>query len=164
MQEGVLKFHKKILISLIGKSQYNYIVLIQGNSASHIIMKHVPILQHVHFILILKYNRKLNIHVCDKKQQPLSVPQVLLIPLRFNATLESSANDSVTLKSHRGLTSKKAMSFFRAQDSAICSLTCRLYAMCSRFPTNILGTPGACYKVQTTNQSSPKSDSIFHFY
>ena len=77
---------------------------------------------------------------------PLLGPQDRLMPFRLRTSRESSASDSVTLKSHKGLTSKNAMSFLRANVSAIMSLTWRLNARWQRFPTRILGTPGACWE------------------
>lgn len=70
-------------------------------------------------ITITKNKIKVNNKIFKRKRKketfsPLLNPHGRLMPLRLRARRDSSANDSVTLKSHSGLTSKKAMLFFSA--------------------------------------------------
>lgn len=75
--------------------------------------------------------------------------QIFSMPCRMSTMRDSSVKDSMTLKLHRGLTSKKVMQFFSAYARACSVGTCRLKARCSRFPTKIRGTPGACWGHRT---------------
>lgn len=83
---------------------------------------------------------------------PNPVPSPLLglqnfsMPCLIRTIRDSSVKDSMTLKLHRGLTSKKVMPFFSAYALACSVGTCRLKARCRRLPTRIRGTPGACWE------------------
>lgn len=77
---------------------------------------------------------------------PLLGLQNFSMPCLIKTMRDSSVKDSMTLKLHRGLTSKKVIPFFSAYALACSVGTCRLKAKCSRLPTRIRGTPGACWK------------------
>lgn len=77
---------------------------------------------------------------------PLLGLQNFSMPCLMRTMRDSSVNDSMTLKLHSGLTSKKVMPFFSAYALACSVGTCRLKARCKRLPTRIRGTPGACWE------------------
>lgn len=76
---------------------------------------------------------------------PLLGLQNFSMPCLIRTMRDSSVKDSMTLKLHSGLTSKNVMPFFSAYALACSVGTCRLKARCSRLPTRIRGTPGACW-------------------
>lgn len=79
---------------------------------------------------------------------PLLDLHSLSIPFLCNAILDNSQKLSWILKLHRGDTSKKAILCLFAYVWASLSPTFLLNAKCSRFPTNTLGTPGACFNIE----------------
>lgn len=87
--------------------------------------------------------------------------QSLSMPFLWRAIRESSQKLSLMLKSHNGLTSKKAMWFFAAYISASRSCTCRLKARCNLFPTRTFGTPGACFSTSSSHLSILSKDHLF---
>lgn len=89
----------------------------------------------------------------QEKDSPLLGFQNFSMPCLMSTMRESSVNDSMTLKLQRGLTSKNVMPFFSAYARACSVGTCRLKARCSRLPTRIRGTPGACWG-KTNRQES----------
>lgn len=82
--------------------------------------------------------------VFNLSSSPLLGLQNFSMPCLIRTMRDSSVKDSITLKLHSGLTSKKVMPFFSAYALACSVGTCRLKARCRRLPTRIRGTPGAC--------------------
>ncbi|CAN7946557.1 unnamed protein product, partial [Ixodes pacificus] len=78
------------------------------------------------------------------------------MPFLRRAMRDSSTKDSVTLKSHRGLTSKKAMPCLWAYSAASCCPTSRRKARCSRLPIKILEMPGAALTFSTSWSQRPR--------
>ncbi len=93
---------------------------------------------------MLVYHRSIKEHMLEE-DSPLLGFQNFSMPCLISTMRDSSVNDSMTLKLQRGLTSKNVMPFFSAYARACSVGTCRLNARCSRLPTRIRGTPGACW-------------------
>lgn len=93
---------------------------------------------------MLEYHRSIKEHMLEE-DSPLLGFQNFSMPCLISTMRDSSVNDSMTLKLQRGLTSKNVMPFFSAYARACSVGTCRLNARCSRLPTRIRGTPGACW-------------------
>lgn len=92
--------------------------------------------------MFIMYDKHMGAH--SKRSSPLLGLQNFSMPCLISTMRESSVNDSMTLKLQSGLTSKNVMPFFSAYARACSVGTCRLNARCSRLPTRIRGTPGAC--------------------